>query len=191
MSQSSQETSQSPYKSERVVQLLAACIRTSVRLRYARELSRTDSIDLARVHDLSAAMKTISAKMELHTNLPSDLRRFELAVNEAKLVSGDDLGAKSIIDIREASIAAHHSNQDTSAQRFFVVTALRNVEQEAISWGKAYSRFMTEIERLHKRENARIVGLHLPANLQRKAQLELEQIVLDAIGRAEEMDSTH
>src|SRR6267154_1998469 len=117
MLMSNQRSLQWAPKSERVVQLLAVCIRTAVRFRYApRELSKPDAIDLARKHDLSSAMKAISGKMELHQNLPSDEGRFKLAVNEAK-----DLDTKNVIAMREASVAILQSNQAASSQRYLVV----------------------------------------------------------------------
>ena len=182
---------QSPWepKSERVVQLLAACIRTGTRIRFARELPRSDSIDLARIHDLSSAMKSISAKMEVHQNLPSDQRRFDLAVNEAKLISQADIGTEKVVAIREASIAALESSNAISSQRRLVVVSLRLAQEEARSWARAYSRFMTDIESLHKSASGRLQGLRLATSVRVEAQSELEQIIVDAIGRAGEIDS--
>jgi hypothetical protein len=180
-------------KSERVVKLLAACIRSAVRFRYPQlNLSQTDAIDLARIHDLQSALRTISTKMEVHQSLLSEQRRFMLAVNEAKLVSDADIGTENIIAIREASIAVLRSTSDaTSSQRHLVVASLRIGLQEVRLWAKAYSRFLTEIESLYKSTNARIVGLRLSSTVRRKAQLELEQIIVDATRRAGEINSSH
>jgi hypothetical protein len=182
-----QEFLQNAPKSERVVQLLAVCIRTAVRFRYApRELSRPDAIDLARKHDLFSAMKAISAKMELHQNLPSDEGRFKLAVNEAK-----DLDTENIIAMREASIAVLQSSQATASQRHLVVAGLYATQHEAQSWAKTYSRFVAEISSLYKSTNARIEDLHIPVTRRLKAQSELEQIIVDAIRRVGKIDSSH
>lgn len=136
-------------------------------------------------------MGTISTKMEVHQSLLSEQRRFMLAVNEAKLVSKTDIGTENIIAIREASIAALKSTSDaTSSQRHLVVSSLRIGLQEVRLWAKIYSRFLTEIESLYKSTNARIVGLRLSSTVRRKAQSDLEQIIVDAIARAGEINSS-
>jgi hypothetical protein len=135
-------------------------------------------------------MKTIAAKMELHQNFPSDETRFKLAVNEAKLISDADAATQNIIAIRKASIAALESAHDGSSQRQQVVASLRHALQEAGSWAKEYSRFMTEIGRLYESANAEIAGLPLTNSARLEAQLELERIILDSVGRAASTDPT-
>jgi len=191
MPQISENSPQLAPKSERVIRLLATCIRSAVRFRYAQNVSQTDAIDLARIHDLQSAMKTISEKMEVHRSLPDDQGRFKLAVAETKLVSETDLGTAKIVAIRRATVDALGSNPGDLSQRQGLLASLRMVQQEARLWAKGYSRFLTEIASLHKSMNSRIVGLHLPTSVRLEAQSELEKLIVDAIRRAGEIDSSH
>lgn len=191
MPQISENSPQLATKSERVVKLLAACIRSAIRFRYAQTVSQTDAIDLARIHDLQSAMKTISEKMEVHRSLPDDQGRLKLAVAETKLVSETDLGTVKIVAVRRATIDALGSNPGDLSQRQVLLASLRIVQQEARLWAKGYSRFLTEIASLHKSMNARIIGLNLPTSVRLEVQSELEKLIVDAIRRAGEIDSSH
>jgi hypothetical protein len=171
-------------KSERVVQLLAASIRAAVRLRYARDISRDDSIDMARAHDLPSALRTIAVKMEVHENLPDD-HGFDLADAETKLTSESHLGTEKIVEIRRASLSTLESSQSNSSDRQFLIAGLHAVQQEARSWAKAYSRFLTEMETLYKSTRTRIDGLNLPLGKRLQAQSELEQMIVNAIKQAQ------
>jgi hypothetical protein len=175
-------------KSERVVALLAVSIRTAIRIRYGQTLSRGDSVDLARVHDLPGAMKAIAQKMEIHQNLPSTEGRFKLAINEAKLLSDSANDTKKILAIREASIKTVASSQASSVQRLLLVDALESIGREASDWGKAYSRFLTEIEILYRSTRNQLDGLHLPNSSREKAQAELESLIAAAIQRTTQVN---
>ncbi len=178
--------SQSAPKSERVVQLLAATIRSAVRLRYARELSLDDSVDLARVHDLHSALKTIAVKTEVHQNLP-DGRGFSLAVAEAKLTTGANLANEKIVAIREKSIATFEADQSNSSRRHEIVAALRTTQQETRVWAKAYARFLTEVEALYRSTNAELDTLHLPVGRRLEADSELQKLMVEMVRRAGEI----
>ena len=190
MSQNNPRPFHGPPKSDRVLQLLAASIRTAVRLRYGRNLSEPDSIDLARVHDLPGAMKAIAAKLELHHNVLGDSQRFKLAVNEAMLASTGKLGTERIIAMREASQALAHPAHTSSSEAYLLAVALRTVEEEANLWAKAYARFLTEIERLYRSRSVRIFELRLPADGCLEAQAELAKIIGDAIQRVGQLVSS-
>jgi hypothetical protein len=185
MPESSHRAPQVAPKSERIVGLLAACIRAGVRLRYSQDITQGDSIDLARVHDLRSAMKAISEKLEVHQNLPSRRERLVLAITEAKLITAAGGGVGSIIDIREASVATCGSSRAASSQSQIALVALRQVQRDARAWAREYSRFMAEIAKLHKSASAEIDALRLPASTRSKARAELEALLLGSIARAD------
>jgi hypothetical protein len=187
MQQNSQRPLELAPKSERVAQLLAACIRAAVRLRYSHSLSQSDSIDLARTHDLRSALKAISEKMDLHQNLPDAQWRFTLAVAESKLAPETDLGTANIIAIRKASVTTVGSNQSNASERQLALAALRTTQQEVRLWAKTYSRFLTEIENLYQSTNTQIESLHLTSSSRLKAQAELQKVIVNAIERAGEV----
>lgn len=171
-------------KSERVVELLATCIRAAVSFRYAHQLSKPDSVDLARVHDLRSALKNIAEKMEVHENLPSSPMRFTLAVAETKLMSEANLGIDKIVDIREAAAATLSSRLGNMSDLQSATLALRAAQQETRLWATAYTRFVVEIQSLYKSTSIQIGNLHLPTHRLVKAHSDLEKLLLDAIGRA-------
>jgi hypothetical protein len=173
-------------KSDRVVRLLAACIRAALRLRYAQEISQPDSVELARMYDLQSALKTISQRMEIHENRPDARERLPLAVAEAKLVSNPDLGNDQILEIRQATDEVHDSNQSSLSQRQAVENMLRRVRYETLVWAKDYGRFLEEITDLHRRTKSRLEALRLPPSTLLKAHSRLERLILDAIRRAED-----
>lgn len=166
-------------KSDRVIQLLAASICTAIRLRFSREISKGDSIDLARVHDLRSALNTITIKSELHRHLPGG-RGFDLAVAEAKLGSEHEM----ITAVRQATISTFDSNQSSASERQKLIEALRTTQQEARLWAKEYSRFLIEMETLYNKTNGQLNSLRLPLNRRLQAQSELEKLIANATRRA-------
>lgn len=174
-------------RSERISLLTAAFIRAAVRLRFGYEMSASESVELARVHDLRSAIDSIGAKMELHRNLPTR-SRMELSIVESAIdppvdrATTDSFG--NVVSVRVKTLqtlsAETASVQDVGARR----SALRALRTESRLWARDYGRFFEAMAKLYRNSRSKLIDMDLSGEDKMKAFAELEDIIVDGISRA-------
>jgi hypothetical protein len=173
-----------PPKSERVVRLLSACIRTITRRQYSEVLPVAEFFELARNHDLRSALKAIKEKMDLHATMPDRRHRLSLAVAEAAIGTDNTFSRQKVIAVRGASVILQEEERAKLAHDRILRTVIRSAQDQAHQWSSSYSRFQTEISKLYNATSLRIDELGLPAVRRIEARAALEQIIQKAVEHA-------
>jgi hypothetical protein len=177
-----------PYqKSDRVLRLTATCIRSVVRVRYGYDISMASAIELARVHDVPSAVRVIGEKLELHQGR-SQAARFDIAATEAAFTVGTKEDVDRTVSVRRASIDAASEQKQAGMPREVLVTRLRVLRRECEQWAREYSRFMDSIATLYAKADRDLKALRLQPEASKMAAVELESILLTALGKARDLE---
>lgn len=177
-------------KSDRVLRLTATCVQAVVRLRFAYDLSSDDAIELARIHDVRSAVEILGGKLELWRSIPEG-PRFELAVAETKLAGGlipaED--AKGTVEVRRGYIQTTAEDGQAGTQREKLILGLHELRREAEQWGREYGRFIDRLLSLYAGARKDLVLLRLAPETAKQAESELEQVLLVALHKADELET--
>lgn len=177
------------YKSDRVLRLTASCVQSIVRRRYRYEMPMAEAIDLARIHDVRSAVQTFGEKLELLQNVPQ-AARFKLAATEATFTGGlnpaDDVD--HTVAVRRASIGTTHEREQIGIPREILIANLRELRREWERWARDFGYFIDRLASLHAEGERGLKLLRLEPELAKRAEAELEQILLVALHRAGELE---
>jgi len=177
-------------KSDRVVYLTAACIRAAIRLKFHYEISFSESLEMARVHDLKSALSHFAAKMELHRNLPPE-SRVKLSVVESALEpavsSGLSSNSDGIVKLRIKTVDAISAQVNSLEDRSALLTKLRNLRTESKLWAEDYARFLASLGTLYRQTRTTLVEMGLADSDKHTALAALETIATNAIRQAGEI----
>jgi hypothetical protein len=176
------------HKSDRVLRLTASCVQTAIRLCYAYEMSMSEAVDLARIHDVRSAVRVFGEKLELFNSVPRPTR-FRLAATEATFTSGvipeDDL--IHTVAVRRASIGTISEHERAGISRLVLVAHLREVRRASEQWAREYGGFMDRIALLHMEGVRDLKLLRLEPETGKRADGELERVILVALRKAGEL----
>jgi hypothetical protein len=177
------------YKSDRVLRLTASCVQSIVRIRYRYVMPMSEAVDLARIHDVRSAVRTFGEKLDVHQNVPQ-AARFKIAAAEATFTGS--LSSADYVDhtiaVRQASIGTTHEREQTGAQREILIANLRGLRREWEQWAREYVHFIDSIAALHVQADRELKLLCLEPETARRAEAELEQVLLVALHKAGELE---
>jgi hypothetical protein len=172
-------------QSQRVVQLLATCIRAAVRKQFGYEMSRDEALTLARVHSLRSALDEIRKKMELHQHLQGTKARTHLAVAEASLqghhVVSQSEYSESIIAMRSKTLDAVNAVVESTEDREMLLASLRRVRRDWQLWADEYMHFFIALVKLYEEAKHRLAETTLEVDRRKTMSLELEKIFADVL----------
>jgi len=146
----------------------------------------SDAVDLARVHDIRSALKSIAEKLEVHKARPEE-SRIQLAVMEAKLESSVTSGESiaQIIKVREAS--DQFQKERATIQREQLVELLRTVQRQSSQWASEYRDFLRHLSTLYGNTRRKLLEIPAPAEIHARALAELEEILQRAVKAASQV----
>jgi hypothetical protein len=177
------------YKSDRVLRLTATCVQSVARFRYGYEMPVADAIDLARIHDLRSTVRILEEKLELLQSVPQ-ATRFKLAVTEAAFTGGlnpaEDVD--HIVAVRQASIGTTPEWESSGLPREILIARLQGLRREWEHWAREYSRFIACLGSLHMEADRDLKLLRLEPETAKRAEAELEQVLLVALRKASELE---
>lgn len=178
------------HKSDRVLRLTASCIRSVIRLRYGYEMHMPEAVDLARIHDVRSAVRVFGEKIELLHRVPRSAR-FKLAATEATFTSGviPEEDVSHTVAVRRATIGAIPEYEQAGIPREVLVAHLREVRRASAQWALEYGRFIDRISSLHVEGVRGLTLLRLEHATGKRAEAELEQILLVALRKAGQLES--
>lgn len=170
-------------QSPRVHRMLAAAIRAAALSNLQINLSKSDSFDIARVHDLRSALQTLEAKQRLHSVLPRDAG-LKLAIAETKLVN-----PSKTLHIPEIEILRQKTQDDLTLrhrERTEHDRAIRRVQEDIRTWRGSMQALMVGLEKIFHRKKQNLIEIELPYEVKAKFMKEMEAAYLKAL---EEFDA--